>query len=242
MPTKSEVVAKDVAALLRARNPLIWIVTREEARVETFLIEAAASASYVPRFWDVGAGVTKADGTPDTAYAQMNDPGAVLTTIRAAADKKGTQRERSVWVLRDMPIWLMGQPGAVPTRQLRNLARYLPGVERTAAQAIVIITPDANIPAELAGHVTVIDWSLPDRTEIAAILDAAIESLPEDIRGNAAPNGTRDAAIDAAIGLTGEEAASCYAKSLVQTKKIDPAVVSQGEAPRDRSREGSGVA
>lgn len=32
--TKSQEVAADVASLLRARNPLIWIVTREEARVE----------------------------------------------------------------------------------------------------------------------------------------------------------------------------------------------------------------
>lgn len=30
------------AALLRARNPLLWIVTREKARVESYLFEAAA--------------------------------------------------------------------------------------------------------------------------------------------------------------------------------------------------------
>jgi SpoVK/Ycf46/Vps4 family AAA+-type ATPase len=40
-------------------------------------------------------------------------------------------------------------------------------------------------------------------------------------------NGARETAIDAAIGLTGEEAVACYAKSLVQTQRIDPAVVSR---------------
>jgi SpoVK/Ycf46/Vps4 family AAA+-type ATPase len=105
-------------------------------------------------------------------------------------------------------------------------------VKRDQSQAVIIITTETKVPDELAGHATVVEWSLPDRSEIAAILDAAINSLPEkDAKGNslrslAAPNGTRDAAIDAAIGLTGEEAASCYAKSLVQTKRIDPAVVS----------------
>lgn len=234
--SKGQKQAADVAALFRARNPLIWIVTREEARVEGFIVEAAASASYNSHFWDVAAGVTKLNGDKDSAYSGTEDPGAALTAIRSAADRKGDKRERGVWVLRDLPIWLQGQAGAAPTRQLRNLARYLPSVAREAAQAIVIITPDSNIPAELAGHVTVIDWSLPDRSEIAAILDAALNSLPEAIRANAAPNGTRDAAIDAAIGLTGEEAASCYAKSLVQTKKIDPAIVS-GEKRRVIARE-----
>jgi SpoVK/Ycf46/Vps4 family AAA+-type ATPase len=35
----------------------------------------------------------------------------------------------------------------------------------------------------------------------------------------------REAAIDAAVGLSGEEAAACYARSLVTTKKIDPAMI-----------------
>jgi SpoVK/Ycf46/Vps4 family AAA+-type ATPase len=39
------------------------------------------------------------------------------------------------------------------------------------------------------------------------------------------PNGTRDAAIDAAVGLTAEEVANVYAKSLVTSRKIDPAQV-----------------
>jgi hypothetical protein len=53
MPTRSQGIAADIAALLRARNPLLWIVTREEARAETYLVEAAASAGYIPRTWDV---------------------------------------------------------------------------------------------------------------------------------------------------------------------------------------------
>ena len=51
--------------------------------------------------------------------------------------------------------------------------------------------------------------------------------MPEDLKATAATNGARDAAIDAAIGLSGEEAAACYARSLVQTKRIDPASVAK---------------
>jgi hypothetical protein len=47
------------------------------------------------------------------------------------------------------------------------------------------------------------------------------------LKATAAPNGTRDAAIDAAIGLSGEEAAACFSRSLVQLRKIDPATVAK---------------
>jgi SpoVK/Ycf46/Vps4 family AAA+-type ATPase len=78
---------------------------------------------------------------------------------------------------------------------------------------------------------------MPDRTEIASILDSVLEySVSPEVRKTAAPNGTRDAAIDAAVGLSGEEAQACYAKSLVQHKRIEPATVA-GEKRRIIARE-----
>lgn len=222
--TRSQTVAADVSALLRARNALIWIVSREEARVEQYLIEAGASAGYVARTWDVSqglrtiAGATIGDGT--------NDPGAALGFIgEAATNSRAT--ERTIWIMRDITPWLSGMPGAAPCRQLRNLARSLPNSARERAQAIIVLSTSNDIPPELASHATVIDWPLPDREEIAAILSAAVEPLPADIKASALSDDMRDAAIDAALGLSGEEAAGCYAKSLVQTKRIDAANIAQ---------------
>lgn len=219
--TKGQEVAADVAALLRARNPLIWIVTREEARVERLLIEAAAAAAYAPQTWDVAQGIC--DITGKQTVSAM-DPGDALGNIRARAE---SGNQRTLTIMRDLPAWLAGPPGATTLRQLRNLARLLPGVPRDKAQAIIVLSPSGEVPPELSNHATVIEWPMPDREEIAAILDAAIRSLPDDMRADAAPNGTRDAAIDAAVGLTGEEAASCYARSIVQCRKIDPILVSK---------------
>ena len=220
--SRGQTVAADVSALLRARNPLIWIVTKEEARVEGFIAEAAKSAKYVTNAWDIAQGVTGLDGKKDSRF-QDADPAATLNTLRTLADKQGT--ERGVWIMRDLPIWLQGPGAALNLRTLRNLVRYLPGVPRDRAQAIVVLSPNGDIPAELTNHATVIDWPLPDRSEIAAILDAAIDALPEGVKEGAAPNGTREAAIDAAVGLSGEEAQACFARSLVTTRKIDPALI-----------------
>lgn len=214
--------AADIVALLRARNPLLWIVSREEARVEGYVMEAAAAAGYVPYFWDVGQGVTKPDGTVSPMGSP--DPGE---TLRMISDRAKSGRERAVWVMRDIAPWLAGPIGMTTCRQLKNLARTLPTTRRESAQAIIVVGPSADVPPELANHATVIEWALPDRGEIGRILDAAINSLPEEMQATAAPNGTREAAIDAAVGLSGEEAAACYARSLVQLRRIDPPIVAR---------------
>ena len=205
--------AADIAALLRARNPLLWIVTREEARTERLLMEAAQIAQYEPRFQDCATGITTYDGT--VIDARATDPAQAIGIIRDS-------RQRQMWVMRDLPAFLRDP---FVCRALRSLARSLTLAPRDEARAVIVLTPSAEIPPELAGHAISIDFPLPDRSEIAAILDAAIAALPDDLRDTAAPNGTRDAAIDAAVGLTAEEAQACYAKSLVSTRRIDPATV-----------------
>jgi MoxR-like ATPase len=225
--TKSQTMAADIAALIRARNPLLWIVTKEEARTEGYLIESAASAGYAPIFWDCAAGVT--DATGRRVPLGGNDPGETLDAIRAQAE---SGNDRRVWIMRDLPAWLDGPVGIATKRALRNFCRN-PG-RGASAQTVVILTPSGDVPPELAGHATVIDWPLPDREEIAALLDVAVRNGGDKI---AAPtNGTRDAAVDAAIGLSGEEAESCYARSLVQLRKIDPVLVG-GEKKRIITRE-----
>jgi hypothetical protein len=227
--------ATDVAALLRARNSLLWIVTKEEARAERLLFEACAAAGYVARTWDVGQGACNLDGS--TFQSGLEDPGAMLAAIKQRAQFGGELAGRSAWIMRDLHEWLKAPVGITTLRQLRNLARMLPETPRETAQAIIVVSPSTDIPLELAGHATVIEFPLPDRDEIAGILDATIAALPDEYRATAAPNGTRDAAIDAAVGLSGEEAQSCYAKSLVQFKRIDPAAVA-GEKKRVIAREG----
>lgn len=216
---KSQEVAMDVAALLRARNPLLWIVTREEARVEKYLFEAAAASKYLARTWDIAQGFADISGKPLAPYNNAEgDPDAALTLI---SERSG---ERGVWIMRDLPAWLSPPVGLITLRRLRNLARSLPSQPRENAQAVIVISPSNVVPDELANHATVIEWPLPDREEIAALLDATVATLPAELQPKAV-NGSRDAVIDAAVGLSGEEAQATFARSLVSTKKVDPAVV-----------------
>src|SRR3990172_158789 len=205
-------IKSDVAALLRARNALLWVVTREEVRVERAIIEAAGAAKYECQLWDCATGLTNSSGEP--VDRQLRDPSTVLKRI---ADNK----LRGVYILRDLHKWL----DPLVLRQVRSLARSLQAAPRNEARAVVILTPSGEIPLELQGCATVLDWPLPDRAEMGAVLDAVVAGLPEAVAGGVLQNGGRESAIDAAMGLTGDEAANCYAKSLVTSRTIDAAQV-----------------
>jgi AAA+ superfamily predicted ATPase len=234
--TRSEVKLTDVAALLRARDSVLQVVSREESRIEPYLYEAGARAGYQVRFWDVVQGVTELDGSqPPEFAATIGAPEQILELIK---ERSG---ERAVWVLRDFPVWYgpsNGLSAPVVMRAVRNLATFLPGQPSASAQAIILLTPSSDVPAELQDSITVVDWPLPDRAEIGSMLDATIDSVLRNPKLSAEQrelatltNGARDAAIDAAVGLSGNEAQACFARSLVQLGKIDAVTVS-GEKER----------
>lgn len=215
--TKSDAATIDLVGTIKARNNLIWIVSREEARVEQSIFSAAKAAKFNCRCWDVAQGVTDVDGNPERIGGQS--PDEMLVAIRERS-QNDTIKDRCVWIMRDLPPWLSGPAGATTLRQLRNIARYVVPLDR--AQCVVIVSPSGDVPPELTNHATVIEWPLPDRDEISELIDQLIEEY--DLT-DVVKNGKRDAAIDAAVGLTEEEAQACYSRSLVQFKTIEPVAV-----------------
>lgn len=231
--TKSQAVMTDIASLLLARNSLLWVVSSEESRIEPYLFEAAAMAGMITQFWDVAAGFTDMSGKPLSTYDNgERDPDAALTKIQQ------TTGQRTVWVLRDFPTWLT-VPGSGPmtARALKNLAvpTGLASREPDDYQAVIVVSPTKDVPAELANYATVLEWPLPDRDEIGELLDESVEPYLTELPG--IMNGSREAAIDAAVGLSGEEAQATFAKSIVSLKKIEPSIIA-AEKKRKISADG----
>jgi ATPase family associated with various cellular activities (AAA) len=206
-------VNADIVALLRARNTLIQVVSKEEERFESSLVDVAKAAEMSILFWDCVDGITTFDRT---VVEDAPNPVAALAYIEKT-------KKPCVFVMRDIQKW--GDPQT--QRKLRSVARALKSAGPNESRAIILLSPSAEVTPELSGHAVVVEYPLPDRVEVGAILDAAIESLPAKYRAGAAPNGTREAAIDAAMGLSQEEIESCFARSLVTSSppRIDPSLV-----------------
>lgn len=216
MTTKSQDTAADVLALLKARNPLIWITSREEARVERHLAAICEAAKIATATWDCAAGIVEPDKEPNP---ETRDIGTALGEIELRT-KSGP---RGAWIMRDVPPWLTGGAGMTTLRQLRNLVRLLPTVELENAQTLIVLSPAGEVPAELMNQASVIEWPLPDREEMGQLLDNTMDA--QDPSKVEKLNGNREPAIEAALGLSEDEAAACYARSIIQRKRMDPAIV-----------------
>lgn len=220
---KSQAMLTDVSTMLRARFTLVWIVTRDEAYVERFLFEAGAAASYLVQTWDVATGFADMSGKKLGSYGTaVGDPDAALKFI-------GEQRgSRGAWIMRDFPAYITGNAGPITLRTLKNLAIPTGLASRSTddAQAIIVVSPTKDVPAEIANYTTVLEWPLPDREEIAELLESTIEPYIEKYPNIV--NGSRESILDAAVGLSAEEAQATFARSLVEVPGkpvIDPAVI-----------------
>lgn len=241
-PTRGQKAGEAITLALRARCAGFWIVSKDEARTEQDLIPAIAKAGYRPRIWDIANGAVDIDGTairgnPDYNAAEGPDEVLKLIEDRSKASISNGDTDRNVWVLRDLGPWLDGVAGAVTMRKLRNMLRPdgLSGTARNVAQAIIILSPGDSPPSALSnGELDVVNWPLPDRNEIAEILENQISVLPDTesnpmksrVKKALGLGGVRDSAVDAAVGLSSLEIQTTFARSLIEGGKIDVAAIS----------------
>lgn len=239
--TRGQRAGADITLGLRARCAGFWIISRDESRTEQDLIPAIAKAGYRPRIWDIAAGAVDIDGSAlrgDPDYNPSEGPDDMLKMIedKSKVRRSSDDTDRNVWILRDLGPWLDGVGGAVTLRKLRSMLRPdgLSGTPRNVAQAIIILSAgDPPPPALSNGELTVVEWPLPDRDEIDEILANAVGVLPDTetnplrttVKKALSQDGIRDAAVDAAVGLSSQEVQTTFARSLIESGQIDVAAI-----------------
>src|SRR5437763_14612773 len=205
-------VDKDLEHLMRARYPLIYILSPEEKRVEESIRRVLQSRERDKGVktkvytWSVTEGV-RLGAEPQ---GDSKDP---LKALRFVLEAK--KDERAVFILRDLHAFTKN-PEVV--RLLRDVGRNLKETLRT----VFLISPLLIIPPECDKEVAVVEYPLPELAEIGTILDRVMSMVPN----KAAPTGTeREHVIEAALGLSADEAENVFAKSLVQTGTFDIDVI-----------------
>src|ERR1039457_1696001 len=97
---------------------------------------------------------------------------------------------------------------------------------KTKSKVLVILGCRMVLPPELERELTVIEFALPGKEELGAVLGGIMESA--NIKNMEAE--TREKVIDAASGLTTIEAENAFALSVVQNKHVDPVIVAKEKA------------
>ena len=190
--------------LLKARYPIVYIVTNEEERIE-YLIKYC-SKKYVTRTyysWDFIDGY---QGNPnDTGFAARN-PLEALDLI-----DKLTPETASIFVLKDYDNFLKDLS---VIRKLKNLSRSL----KTQPKNIVIVSSELNIPDSLKEFVTLLEFPLPSYSEILEELNRLTSALQQDLKPE-----TLDNIATACQGLSLERIRRVLSKVIAKYGEIDDA-------------------
>ncbi len=200
-------IKERIEVLIRARYPLINIISSEEKRVEETLKGIAHGRSKRFFIWSVTKGLESDDGS---SAADLREPIKALDHI-LESDVNG------LFLLRDFHPFL-NDP--VVVRKLRDISREL----KISMKNVILLSPILKVPLDIEKDVTIVDFDLPDKATLERIIDEITGSLPNQA---ALWDGSvqKEKVVEAALGLTAEEAENVFAKSLVQTGQFDISVI-----------------
>lgn len=200
---------KEIEVLVRAKYPILYVVSWEERRVEEAVRSVAEKLNRNLHTWSVTQGMQPSIRRASGPAKPSNLPGELeaLAQIHESA-------EFTLFVLRDF------HPYMKDTRVIR-LLRDLAARLRGRSQTLIIVSPQLNLPVELEKDLTVLEFPLPDRDEIAKQLDSVIEAVKDNKNIDVAlSSDDREQIVRSAMGLTSDEIESALARSLVEHKKL----------------------
>ena len=203
MPEK-ESVDVELETLIRARYPIIYVVSWEERRVEETLREICQRRGKKMLLWTLTTGMA--------GNAASKDPLAALDNIMGAPDQ-------TVFVLKDFHPFISD---VAVTRRLRDLVYAL----KTSYKTLIILSPLLKLPPELEKEISVVDYQLPTIKDIDRLLEGIIQSVRSNpnLKTDLTP-AEREQILQAASGLTSNEAENVFAKSLVETRSFDVNII-----------------
>lgn len=198
---------EELNILVQAQYPLIYLITPEEERAEQAIAKIAKdNAEYRQVFvWTVTRGMIEygqnTQGTQHNQHNTVSPEAAIEWTIR--------QKGGGIYIFKDLHPFL---DGPVIVRWLRDAIASFKGTDKV----IVLMSPLQTVPIELEKEVVVLDYPLPNLSELNQVLS---ERLAKS-RGNRLDTETREKLLKAALGLTKDEAEKVYRKAQVKAGKL----------------------
>lgn len=201
---------------VRARYPIIIISSHEESRVMAAVKAVAKNRKMQTYEWTYTRGLI---GCPGTDPEMTKEPGALFETML----QYGSDQPAALFVAKDIHGFLGNKDRGfqpVLTRYLRDIAAWF----EMSRHSLIITAPVFQVPPDLDKSVAMIDWPLPDESDLAEILRQGELDLDVD-RYPVTLNGGRSDVIKAMRGLTAFEASSVLSSGIIATGELGEAVI-----------------
>lgn len=227
------IIEQEIETLIRARYPILYIVSSEEMRVQNLVLDIANRRQKKVFEWSCSTGIVPAGAS---IQSQKHRNPATREPL-AALDQVIEQVEPAIFILKDFHPFLTRQNYAV-IRKLKEIALHL----KNSFKTMVLVSPTLEIPTELEKEVTVLSFPLPDRTALNELLNRIIEDLKQfaQVKIDLDDSG-RDRVIQAALGLTMNEAENVFAKIIVKDERLSGDAVNEVFAEKQQIVRKSGL-
>jgi ATP-dependent 26S proteasome regulatory subunit len=205
----------ELEVLIRARYPIVYVISWEEERVERVLADIARKRNKKLFIWSNTQGIVKPGAEPQRGKggsANTTDPLAALDAVLGHV-------EPAIFLFKDFhPYTEDLRCNMQVIRRLRDVAYHL----RDSYKTIVVVAPMMRIAPELTKDITVLEFGLPGVDDFNRLLDRIIEDVKDKprVRINLDAE-ARERLLHAAQGLTLKEAENVFAKTLVLGGKLD---------------------
>lgn len=223
----------ELETLIRARYPILYVLSSEEVRVQSLLMDIAHKRQKKVFEWSFSTGIVPA-GTSIQSQKHRN---AATKDPLMALDQVIEQVEPAIFVFKDFHPFLTKNNFAI-TRKLKEIALHL----KNSFKTIVLVSPVLEIPAELEKEITLLNHPLPSREDLADLLDRIVADVKQFRQINIELDDTgRDRLLQAALGLTLGEAENVFAKIIVKAERLSAEDVNEVFAEKQQIIRKSGL-
>jgi AAA+ superfamily predicted ATPase len=212
---KCQSPAVELEILIRARYPIIYVISWEEERVEQYLSQIAQKRKKKVYLWSFTQGLVKQGAEPQRSKGSAGSTSDPLAALDAVLE----QIEPAIFLFKDFhPFMEENRSNLAVIRRLRDVAFKL----RDTYKTICIVAPMLRMAPELSKDITVLELGLPSLDDFGRLLDRITEDVQDkpgvqiqlDAEG-------RERLLRAAQGLTLKEAENVFAKTLVRDGRLD---------------------
>ncbi len=202
----------EIETLIRARYPILYVISSEEMRVQNVVVEIAKKRQKKVFEWSSSTGIVPAG----TSIQSHKNRSAATKDPLTALDQVIEQVEPAIFIFKDFHPFLTRNNFAI-IRKLKEISLYL----KNSFKTIVLISPMLEIPTELEKEFTVLNYPLPSREDLSGLLDKIVEDVRQfkQVKIELDEAG-RERLLQAALGLTLGEAENVFAKIIVKDERL----------------------